>query len=50
MRECAVLYHARKAAEASEKDGDEPEKQEKRSKVKNDRKKVAPDTPQPVVP
>ena len=50
MRECAALYHARKAAEAGEKDGGEAKKRENRAKVKKGRKEVAPDTPQPVVP
>ena len=50
MRECAALYHARKAAEAAEKDDGEAKKRENRAKVKKDRKKMSPDAPQPVVP
>ena len=50
MRECAALYHARKAAEAGEKDGGEPKKRGYPGKVKKARKEVSPDTPQPVVP
>ena len=50
MRECAALYHARKAAEAGEKDGVEPQKRGNPGKVKKGHKEVAPDTSQPVVP
>ena len=47
IRECAVLYRARKAAEANEK-GEEEGK--KRAKVKDTREERPPETPQPVVP
>ena len=49
IRECAVLYRARKAAEASEKGEEEGKKRAKRRKVKEAREESPPETPQPVV-
>ena len=47
IRECSALYHARKAAEVSEKAEEEGEKRTKQRKVKETREERPPETSQP---
>ena len=50
IRECSVLHHARKAAEACEKRESEAKKLGKRAKVKEAREETPLETPTPVMP
>ena len=47
IKECAVLYHARKAAEGCEKAEKEGKRSTKRRKVKEGREETSPETSRP---